>query len=1289
MRNILKKLAFILAFILMTEAVMADTEVDIREMNSDGETLFENIIDNEHSEFAIETTTESLIVEDKVESSASIVLDLLSKLKEFKNGMVKDGVVSDSAIDYEIEDNNFPDKIKGLLNDRYFELNETEKFFINQYLYVREDTMTICAEQGLDIAMSIPYALIMQILNVDFEDARTMVIVYESEKAAVEQAYNFGELFADYGIFSDEEVKREFTDYALVGYTAEEVFNAYAFSLLINKTLSEVIYDKHNIVLERSAVLREYEDVMEKYSVRQEAIEEYLNLGYLLEDIDSEIEGMTKALVENDNVSLYSVDSDDSFDVGYDAAFKEGPLSYVNGINDSVDPSTGTLSYTENVCSLPGVNGLDFNLTLTYTSSTTNTSKCIEGRINNASNWRYNIPYITDKDGNVPGSSPRYVILENGSTYEFVDIGDYYVSRNCFTDELKLYEDVNKQGGSNSAYKLTYKNGDIQYFDNGGRWISTNNRFGNSIKVVAGSSSNEKMVIEDTVGRKIVISETTVGSTTTQTITMPDGSTTKFIYLRNEYETRTKKILDKKIDNLGNVTKFDYEVSSKDNCKNALLTKITMPTGLENYYNYGWTSTVEVTTDYGGIDYINGDYEYARIIKKYKNNNGTNCDIYNYSYVSDFMQAKKHFNILCGCTNYCSCKFIYDEYWKCNSNCNNECNGICPKIINDKSFVYNTIIEKEGGTKVKYYFNAANKNTRIDEILENDILNSTYMDYLFSDNYCDLPVKVRYVENGMERIEEYTYTDLYDTKSKIVKQGSNTLSKVEYEYDYDSNSSKHYGICTKIKTKMNNSTDIIQTNELLNSSTSLFNNMAISETTIKRNGIAESHTIYDYAYNNSYDFPDCRLISKTDYALDKSDNSIKNISTVYSYDEGFANPTMVSYQVGTGSSSMLQQYETYYTYDANERIISVRNAENYLTKYKYDGIGNITEVEYPKNKTNVNGNLYDTFLGSDKVSIAYNYKTNTITATNENGKKTVYDYDAVGNKCTVTSKSDGTAGAKDIVLESYKYDTRLRPTEVVTGKAKTTYAYDNRDRVITTKITDKDTGALLSDESYSYVNNSNGLQTTHTLKGDSTAANIVTITQQDVLGRTLTEKTGNATTYTYDMLNNVVKKVRANTETYEYNSNGNVLKTTATTGSSTITTTATYDMLGNMLTSTDGNGNTTSYAYTGLNWLSTVETPFDSTGTTKTYYGYDRVGNIKVSATTNRTVRHEYDYRNRVIKSTMGNQVTRNEYDGVGNITKVTQVNLTGEDQITNYTYDRRYLLTKYTDAMGQKVSQE
>ena len=121
----------------------------------------------------------------------------------------------------------------------------------------------------------------------------------------------------------------------------------------------------------------------------------------------------------------------------------------------------------------------------------------------------------------------------------------------------------------------------------------------------------------------------------------------------------------------------------------------------------------------------------------------------------------------------------------------------------------------------------------------------------------------------------------------------------------------------------------------------------------------------------------------------------------------------------------------------------------------------------------------------------------------------------VGNKYSVTSKSDGSTGAKDIVLESYSYDSRLRPIEVISGKAKTTYTYDNRDRVLITKVSDKDTDTVMSNEAYSYVNNSMGLLTTHTLKGDSTATNIVSVTQQDMLGRTVSKALKGRTTYTY------------------------------------------------------------------------------------------------------------------------------------------------------------------------------
>ena len=47
-----------------------------------------------------------------------------------------------------------------------------------------------------------------------------------------------------------------------------------------------------------------------------------------------------------------------------------------------------------------------------------------------------------------------------------------------------------------------------------------------------------------------------------------------------------------KTDAVGNNTNFTYNVSTDDLCKNALLTKIVFPTGLENYYEYQWIEMV-------------------------------------------------------------------------------------------------------------------------------------------------------------------------------------------------------------------------------------------------------------------------------------------------------------------------------------------------------------------------------------------------------------------------------------------------------------------------------------------------------------------------------------------------------------------------------------------------------------------------------------------------------------------------------------------------------------------------
>lgn len=51
--------------------------------------------------------------------------------------------------------------------------------------------MTVCADNGLNIEKSVPFALIMQIMNIDFDAARSMVIFNQSETKAVNEALAF------------------------------------------------------------------------------------------------------------------------------------------------------------------------------------------------------------------------------------------------------------------------------------------------------------------------------------------------------------------------------------------------------------------------------------------------------------------------------------------------------------------------------------------------------------------------------------------------------------------------------------------------------------------------------------------------------------------------------------------------------------------------------------------------------------------------------------------------------------------------------------------------------------------------------------------------------------------------------------------------------------------------------------------------------------------------------------------------------------------------------------------
>lgn len=1331
MKGFVKRIAFILVLIMLFENVFADISID--ESPSVEEAVVENITDAEHSEEEVESTSEEIEIPDEVVSAGSVIVNLLDLIKSFRADTVPDAVVSASAVDYDVKEDELPKSVKGLLSEKYNKISNIEKSLLNDYLYVRDDTMTVCADNGLNIEKSVPFALIMQIMDIDFDAARSMVIFNQSETKAVNEALAFSELYSSYGAFKENSLKDMFTEYALVGYTAEEVFNAYRISLLVERDLGEVIYDKNEIKFKRSKEDSIYFEIAEKYSVKSDVIAEYVNKGGNIEEIENQIEEITEMLKDADNSVVTLADSYDyNFDVGYDASFKEGPLGYVNGINDSIDPSTGVLSYSENICSLPGKNGLDLNLSLTYSSSSPNTAKDVDEAFNIASNWKFNVPYLTDKDGKKIEDSEKdkvkYITLESGATYEVIAKGSKFIFKNCTdssfnTGDDVFQNDVNHSGGQNSFFLLKYKNGNTQYFDENGRWIKTKNRFGNTITVTR--SSNTEVVITDTLDRNVVIR--TGDYREWQTITTPDGKVTTLKYNIVQNGSYKKRVLAVKTDAVGNNTNFTYTVSTDDLCKNALLTKIVFPTGLENYYEYQWTEMVtgafcwnyfgkapvskrqgfyekkystgtttgkiedEEVKKYAGrlvpsddiswsLDIVsvtkkddNGKenpIKYAQVSKSYMLNDGIKCNVKNYSYDGNFMYATENFKVICA-------HMIFE---------------VDP---NDKGRV---IIVPANSCYV-YYSRPTEQNGKYNGIWvcigeeEDRRIQQVNYSYNYTTTITD--------EKGLT--QKYTFNQLGQNTNVWVNDGNNQSQETTMEYLYKN---AENSLPVKITYKDYGGTTAY---DRYTEEKTYTNSLDLMEDKITGRLSDElSHVNYEYDYDlndTGYGIP-LLITTKMDKNTDIVQESLLGLSdrairqtvvrrgekeesrTTYQYntDDGritsskrMANSSeyiQAQYTYGGNYSKPTEvnmvstlggsssSYTTSYTYGGAENIISVKDANNNLTEYQYNDIYDIVGV--------VNRGENE----QSSVSIGYNYKDNQITATDGNGKKVFYDFDPVGNKKSVVSLADGITANRDVVLEEYSYDTSLRPIVAINGKAKTVYGYDSLNRIVSQTVYDNKSKEKISSQTNDFVVKKAGLESINTLYGDDTASNIVTITMSDELNRISYEEHHKSESlddiatkyYTYDMLNNVVKEIGPGKKENTYDSKGNVLLTKFTykmqiNTEKTINMYATYDMLGNKISETDGNGNTTTYTYTGLNWLKSVENPIDANMTGEIVYSYDKVGNKIGESIKNNT----NSYR-----------ITNYEYDYKNRLSQVYN-----SAEKTRYAYDKADNILSVTRGLG------
>ncbi|MFQ8688150.1 MAG: RHS repeat-associated core domain-containing protein [Lachnospirales bacterium] len=556
---------------------------------------------------------------------------------------------------------------------------------------------------------------------------------------------------------------------------------------------------------------------------------------------------------------------------------------------------------------------------------------------------------------------------------------------------------------------------------------------------------------------------------------------------------------------------------------------------------------------------------------------------------------------------------------------------------------------------VNYFFDEYGKTIETKNFADN--VNYLTVTDFYRDVYSPYPSNRTITTESYIIREETSYQagNLYEKTTK--DNNGNVIAYERTDYDYGKFSEGHYGLPIKSQSKISST----QINLVENTLTDKGRSIGETKAYLQTNGNKDLKSKSVYSYNAS--MPG-RVTEEKNYI-----NNSAYVSTAYTYNNTTAKPIISKF------TSDGVNYDTTYEYDTLGQLKKVVYPNSLTTNYEYDNIGNIT-------KESSSGGTISTVK-----TFVYDYTGNTLIVTNENGKKVKYNYDQTGNLISVMDMENG-----NNVLESYTYDSYLRPITQTSGGAVTTLSYDNRDRV-TGKIT-KGGNNKLAQENYSYAINATGLLTTTTVVGDSNACSYSTSVQQDVLGRTVSEtnRQGGVTKYSYDMAGNVIKKVPPTGNgnyslTYTYDTAGNVLSETET-GEDIDTSTKiyTYDMLGRMTTSTDGMGKKTTYTYCGTDWVKTIQTPFSGTSYGQTSYTYDKSGNVtsesvKTSSSSARTTTYTYDLLNRVTESKLNGVSTTYTYDKVGNVLSTTMANGT---QTVKYAYDQLNRPVKYTDALGK-----
>jgi len=411
-------------------------------------------------------------------------------------------------------------------------------------------------------------------------------------------------------------------------------------------------------------------------------------------------------------------------------------------------------------------------------------------------------------------------------------------------------------------------------------------------------------------------------------------------------------------------------------------------------------------------------------------------------------------------------------------------------------------------------------------------------------------------------------------------------------------------------------------------------------------------------------------------------------------------------------------YTSVYSYDVLNRLTSVKDALGQITKYQYDGNGQLSAITVQKNETDTpqllrsveyteNGQVaWKTDASGNRTTYGYNnlglldwntdrnevkfqnqydeqQRATSTLATGANGTsqfKNIYGSNGILTKrdekyvnnafhSSVDTLTDVLSRTKSVVVNTagyssttnLYYDLSNQITSVVSNGYSTNFKYSGGrlDRVQTDNLlTNND--AVGANVKYGYYPDGQIKSITYPPLKDGSL--LVTENAYDALNRlvTVTNKKGSSILSSF---------------TYGYDDNDNIISITRTiAGQASRTDSYTYDKLNRLLTITRWDGNSAAYSYDLKgNRLTRSDTSPAATNTDEVSYAYDLNNTLTGVTKGGVSTTFEYGPDGHRIKKTSGGAATQYRYDTNGQVI----AEMSGSSTTATYVRGDRLLVKK------------